>query len=65
MTKKDKTTTTIRITENLKKELDALWVEKKDTYEIILKRLVCLHELVKDNPALIEEARINAEAESK
>ncbi len=62
MTKKDKTTTTIRITEKLKTDLDALGA-KKDTYEIILKRLLCLHDLVKD-PALIEKARRIAEAES-
>ena len=60
MTKKNKTTT-IRITESLKNRLDALGA-KKDTYEIILKRLLCLHELVKDNPALIDEARRRAEA---
>lgn len=62
MAKKDKTTTTIRITKKFKKELDALWVEKNDSYEIILKRLLCLHGLVKDNPLLIKEAYKRAEA---
>lgn len=65
MAKKKTTTktTTIRITKGTKANLEALWLEKKDTCEIILKRLLCLHGLVKDNPALIKEARRRAEAE--
>ena len=61
MTKKAKNTTTIRITKNFKEELDALWVKKNDSYEIILKRLVCLHGLVKNDPILIKEAYKRAE----
>ncbi len=58
-------TTTIRISEELKSRLDDLG-KKPDSYEDILKRLVCLHRLVeKRNGALIEEARRRAEAESK
>lgn len=64
MVKEEKTTTTVRITYDLKDRLDALWVTKKDSYEIILRRLVCLHELVKDNPTLIDEARRIEEAEN-
>jgi len=61
MAKEDQTTT-IRITYDLKDRLDALWVKKKDSYEIILKRLVCLRDIVKDDTALIDEAYKRAEA---
>ncbi len=58
-------TKTIRISEELKSRLDELG-KKPDSYEIILKRLVCLHGLVQERDcALIEEARRRAEAESK
>jgi hypothetical protein len=65
MTKKAKNTTTIRITESLKTRLDVLWVKKNDSYEIILKRLVCLRDIVKDDTALIDEAYKRAEAGGK
>lgn len=58
-------TTTIRISEELKSKLNDLG-KKTDSYEIILKRLVCLHTLVKERDStLIEEAQRRAEAESK
>lgn len=64
MAKSDKTTTTIRISESLKNRLDALG-SKTDTYEIILKRLLCLHELVMERDStLIDEARRRAESSS-
>lgn len=64
MAKADKTTT-VRISEILKNRLDALG-SKTDTYEVILKRLLCLHELVMERDStLIDEARKRAEAESR
>ncbi len=64
MAKADKTTT-VRISESLKNRLDAMG-SKTDTYEIILKRLLCLHELVMERDStLIDEARKRAEAESR
>ena len=64
MAKADKTTKTVRISESLKNRLDALG-SKTDTYEVILKRLLCLHELVKHDTRLIDEARKRAEEESR
>jgi len=61
MAKADKTTT-VRISEILKNRLDALG-SKTDTYEVILKRLLCLHELVMERDStLIDEARKRAES---
>lgn len=65
MAKAKKTTTTIRISESLKNGLDALG-SKPDTYEIILRRLVCLHKVVMERDStLIDEARRRVKAESK
>ena len=64
MAKADKTTT-VRISESLKNRLDDLG-KKPDSYEIIIRRLVCLHTLVKERDStLIDEARKRAEAESR
>lgn len=65
MAKTTTITTTIRISENLKSKLDAVG-SKKDHYGDIIRRLLALHEIVKERDnALIEEARKRAEAESK
>ena len=61
MVKADKTTT-VRISETLKSGLDDLG-NKPDTYEIIIRRLVCLHKVVKERDStLIDEARKKAES---
>ena len=61
MAKADKTTT-VRISESLKNRLDDLG-SKTDTYEVILKRLLCLHELVMERDStLVDEARKRAES---
>ena len=58
-------TTTIRLSEELKTRLDDLG-KKTDSYELIIRRLVCLHTLVKEREStLIEEAHKMAEAESR
>ena len=61
--KANKTTKTVRISEKLKSSLDDLG-NKSDTYEIILRRLVCLHKVVMERDStLIDEARKRASIE--
>lgn len=62
MVKANKITKMVRISEKLKSRLDDL-SKKPDSYEIIIRRLVCLHELVKERDStLIDEARKRAES---
>lgn len=62
MVKANKITKTVRISEKLKSRLDDLG-NKPDTYEIILRRLVCLHNVVMERDStLIDEARKRAES---
>ncbi len=65
MEKADKTTKTVRISESLKDRLDKMGT-KSDTYEEIIRRLVCLYQVVSEHDStLIDEARKRAEGKDE